>query len=253
MNFNINCNKVIDDYLLNKNPIYNSRGILSILITLIIVAFSKSIRFTNNSYLNQIIIPLCVFFVCMVLFYVIGRLTISRKQRNELRVKCKQWINDPNTSTNPTSRLEDSIILMNLDNISNYNGRINGYHLVNNREQVRERFEIKDINMPNLNKGTNVLKKDKNANINIDNVPVRNNNNNNNVPVPNANLLNRVVYEEINNSQNYNNAHNGECLLGNKCGSLCSGSGVNKCNIVAPVPGPQWQPQSAKFVQNRLE
>ena len=24
------------------------------------------------------------------------------------------------------------------------------------------------------------------------------------------------------------------------------------CNVVAPVPGPQWQPQSAKTVQRRL-
>ena len=29
------------------------------------------------------------------------------------------------------------------------------------------------------------------------------------------------------------------------CQSLCSGSGQIPCNVVAPVPGPQWQPQSA--------
>ena len=44
------------------------------------------------------------------------------------------------------------------------------------------------------------------------------------------------------------------CMMPNdKCMSLCSGSGENPCNVVAPVPGPQWQPQSASVVQARLQ
>ena len=43
------------------------------------------------------------------------------------------------------------------------------------------------------------------------------------------------------------------CMMpSGKCGALCSGSGQNPCNLVAPIPGPQWQPQSASTVQNRL-
>ena len=35
-----------------------------------------------------------------------------------------------------------------------------------------------------------------------------------------------------------------ECLLGeNECTPLCSGYTKNKCNLVAPIPGPQWQVQ----------
>ena len=48
------------------------------------------------------------------------------------------------------------------------------------------------------------------------------------------------------------NIPSNDCLLGNGCGVLCSGTGVNNCNVVAPVPGPQWQPQSARTVQRRL-
>lgn len=45
-----------------------------------------------------------------------------------------------------------------------------------------------------------------------------------------------------------------ECLLGeNECAPLCSGYTKNKCNIVAPIPGPQWQVQSAATVQKRLK
>jgi len=44
-----------------------------------------------------------------------------------------------------------------------------------------------------------------------------------------------------------------ECLLGeNECSPLCSGYTMNKCGVVAPIPGPQWQVQSAATVQRRL-
>lgn len=44
-----------------------------------------------------------------------------------------------------------------------------------------------------------------------------------------------------------------ECLLGeNECSPLCSGYTTNKCGVVAPIPGPQWQVQSAATVQRRL-
>ena len=42
-----------------------------------------------------------------------------------------------------------------------------------------------------------------------------------------------------------------KCLLNSSCNVLCSGEG-NPCNLVAPIPGPQWQPQSAEAVQRRL-
>lgn len=44
------------------------------------------------------------------------------------------------------------------------------------------------------------------------------------------------------------------CMMpSDPCLSLCSGSGENPCNLVAPIPGPQWQPQSASVVQARLQ
>ena len=43
-----------------------------------------------------------------------------------------------------------------------------------------------------------------------------------------------------------------KCIQNSNCISLCSGSNSNPCNIIAPIPGPQWIPQSAKSVQDRL-
>jgi hypothetical protein len=49
---------------------------------------------------------------------------------------------------------------------------------------------------------------------------------------------------------NYIN-NNSKCIQGSNCCSLCSDTN-NPCNIIAPIPGPQWLPQSAKSVQDRL-
>ena len=74
------------------------------------------------------------------------------------------------------------------------------------------------------------------------------------------------MYQEFNNVESYNSLkytkyqpidfkpETGKCLLGrDNCSPLCSGYTQNKCNIVAPIPGPQWQVQSAATVQERLK
>lgn len=44
-----------------------------------------------------------------------------------------------------------------------------------------------------------------------------------------------------------------DCLLGkSKCNPICSGNNRNPCHLQTSVPGPQWQPQNASSVQNRL-
>jgi hypothetical protein len=44
-----------------------------------------------------------------------------------------------------------------------------------------------------------------------------------------------------------------DCLLGkDNCSPICSGNNENPCNSQTSVPGPQWQPQHASSVQNRL-
>jgi len=49
-------------------------------------------------------------------------------------------------------------------------------------------------------------------------------------------------------------ADKSKCLLGRDgCSPLCSGYTTNPCNLVAPIPGPQWQVQTAATVQERLK
>ena len=43
------------------------------------------------------------------------------------------------------------------------------------------------------------------------------------------------------------------CLLGkDNCNPICSGNNKNECQLQTSIPGPQWQPQKASSVQNRL-
>lgn len=43
------------------------------------------------------------------------------------------------------------------------------------------------------------------------------------------------------------------CLLcDDSCSPVCSGANNNSCNLLISTPGPQWQPQHASSVQNRL-
>jgi hypothetical protein len=52
----------------------------------------------------------------------------------------------------------------------------------------------------------------------------------------------------------FNNYSNAKCIQPSNCCSLCSQPGNNNpCNLIAPVPGPQWIPETAKTVQNNLK
>ena len=51
----------------------------------------------------------------------------------------------------------------------------------------------------------------------------------------------------------YNNYQNSICIQPSNSYSLCSEKNpVNPYNLYAPIPGPQWLPQSAESVQKRL-
>jgi hypothetical protein len=248
MNFDKNCKHIVEDYLLGKSALYNSRGALSILATLAILGCTKYLSISKNSYINQLVIPVTTFILCMIIITIVARLLISKKDKVELKNKCKLWINDPNIASHPDFSPKNEVITMNLNKISNYNGRINGWHLLNGKEQVREKFELKDINMPQVN--SNFVVQDGMPNVNIDNSVRPQDNLVNGHQIYSATPVGGNFYEEK--QPKLENLPTDACLLGNGCGFLCSGTGVNECNVVAPVPGPQWQPQTAKTVQMRL-
>ena len=236
--FNDNCKDMISDYLMNNNPVYKYRGILSIIVAIMTIAVAEYHKLSKNSYVNQLVIPIAIFIVSMVLIEVICKMLVSKNKMSELKNRCKLMINDPNFSSNPGSKLGQNHYKINMDKVANYNGDIAGYHFTQDgRGQMLERFEILD---PALRKKRVPLTiPDKSGQNNIDNVPL--------VYSPEQ-AQRRLRLKAIDSSLNMGL---GSCQINGSCCSLCSG-GTNDCKVVAPSPGPQWQPQSAQSVQNRL-
>ena len=74
-----------------------------------------------------------------------------------------------------------------------------------------------------------------------------------NFPLGNSYPSKKMSYKPVV-AQNYQHSPGSMCLLGSDgCVPLCSGDTKNPCNVVAPIPGPTWQVQSAEAVQYRLK
>ena len=87
----------------------------------------------------------------------------------------------------------------------------------------------------------------------MDNITLEKNKNNisamnTNISKLQSDLSNTDVTPDPN--ETFNNSYG--CLFESGNGNLCSGMG-NPTNLVAPIPGPQWMPQTAESVQNRLK
>ena len=207
----INCELIAEKYLLNQNPLYAFRFPLSILIAIIIFGCAKAYKWSDNSYINQILIPIVALLLSMVLLDMISRMMVSKSEVARLSQLCKRWMHDPSVKNNP-SLLE----VIDMSVISQYNVE----NFTSNDQQVIQPVKM----MNNNNNNTNTVQDM------IDEIPSFN-------PQPLE-------------SKQYNS----QCLEDSNCCNLCSGSpDENPCNLVAPIPGPQWMPQSAKAVQNRLK
>lgn len=251
-NFNNNCNEMISDYLMNKNALFRFRGLISIIIAILGAGLSEYLKLSKNSYINQLIIPISIFIVVLIVIEVLSKLFLSKDKRDMLRMKCKQMINNPNFVKNPSSYLGANHYKINMDKVAKYGGAIDGYHYSpDGASQTREKFELLDSSLRKKRK--QVVVDDLNAFVNLDNVPtrVKEERMNNGLqvyshtPVSSQLSLKYIRQDPLDPSD-------GKCLMENNCGFPCSGGNNKNCKVVAPVPGPQWQPQSAASVQNRL-
>jgi hypothetical protein len=213
---NLNCDKIVEKYLLIQNPLYAFNFPISILVAIILFGCSKAYQWSKNTYVNQILIPILGFLLTMVLIELISKMMISNDEKLKLSILCKQWMHDPNVKKNGMQKLD-----MNM--ISNY--RLENFSADEN------------IVKQNL---MNIINEKQNMNMNV------NMNKENQVDFSMSELSN------INPSPLQYAPNGNSCIENSNCCNLCSGTGNNPCNVVAPIPGPQWMPQSAEAVQNRL-
>lgn len=247
------CNQIIELYLLNKSPIYFTRYIIGLLVAIFVYIYVTNKKMYNNPFINQILIPIGVFLLIVILIEVLVRNSLSRDEKQRLKMLCKLWLNDPNTKNDPNNFDVYGLPVLRMDIIENYTGKIEGF------TDYGEEEENIDLNKLSSSINCNIENEDTNKTEYINNKQLENNQINNSTQIYSVTPIgdslfnkktplseNAATIELLERNQN-------KCLLGdNKCGALCSGFTSNPCNLVAPIPGPQWQPQSASTVQERI-
>ena len=62
----MNCEKIVESFLLNKNPLYIFSFPISLIISIIVFGIATNNKWSSNSYILQILIPIVVLLLCMV-------------------------------------------------------------------------------------------------------------------------------------------------------------------------------------------
>ena len=212
----INCETVVEKYLLNQNPLYAFSFPLALLVSIIIFGIAKAYKWSDNSYINQILIPILAFLLTMVLIDVISRMMIKKEEKVRLVELCKSLMSNPSSKDHPLL----SKMLNNYKEKSNIESFSSGD------------FSIKDNIMHN-----NLMSNKDTAVNNSKNMPID--------PICEIPNISPLSLDAVSNGST--------CIQNSNCCSLCSGTNDNPCNIIAPIPGPQWLPSSAETVQNNLK
>jgi hypothetical protein len=237
----MNCEKIVESFLLNKNPLYIFSFPISLIISIIVFGFATNNKWSSNSYILQILIPIVVLLLSMVSLDMISRMMISSDEKDRLMKLCNLWMHNPNVRNNP---ILNNIQNADLDLISLYNGKIEGFEN-NGNVQGDPTLRVNPLaEKDNSIKGNEIKDNTTKVFINTQNKLIEeidsigaNDEKSSLTPSP-------IDYESNQSSM---------CIEKSNSCSLCSGSNSNPSNVVAPVPGPQWIPQTAEYVQQRLK
>lgn len=233
----MDCSKVVERYLLNKNPLYAFSFPISILLSIVVFGMSQAFGWSDNSYINQILIPVSVLLLSMVILDMISRAMISKSEMDKYMKLCKLWLSNPFVKANPF--LSE---MLDLDFLTTYNGDIEHF-IKNGNEQYVNELEINPLAKKDddIFDDKEIEDKDSRADSKDD---IKKNRRR---PEPQSNedksVFSPFPLTDVKKDNPY-------CLEGTTDCNLCSG--YSKPKKTAPIPGPQWIPQNAKTVQKRL-
>ncbi len=250
--------KIIENYLLYKNPLFAFRFPLSLLLGIFMYGYFEMKKISSNSYIQQILIPLASILFSMVLIDMICRLMISKDEVDRLMKLCKLFFAQPKMK----GREVDIMV------IENYGGEVEGFQ-VKGTSQESKMPEITE--MPNKKDSTKIIpdtsttgkmktnkmntKLPKEINITFEGFTT--NQQMEQVGEPNSYDLAFDNFENMNEVPEKVETKRmigpSKCIQPSDCCNLCSGSNENPCNVVTAIPGPQWMPQTAKAKQNELQ
>jgi len=230
-----NCEEIVEKYLLFENPIYTFSLPISILFGIIIFGVVKAYDLFKNSYINQLLIPLASIFIIMVLIDIISKNIIPYNKKNNLIRDCKKW--KESKLQNIENFGTDSSVYRKEDNVD--------FDEDDDEEDEDDEDEEDD---DNEKEDDDNEKEDKSNNFYDPNHVIDNN----------YAEKYKFNYEDISNTSLNPasivfNEYKGECILPTTDCSFCSGGELPPKNIVTAIPGPQWMPQSAAAVQEKLK
>lgn len=222
----IDCDALVQRYLLIKNPVYTFNFPISILVAIIVFGLMKAYKVSDNSYINQILIPISALLVSMVVIDMLSRALINKDEHMRLKKLCLSYMNDPSKRRR---MMKDKIL--NMFDVEKYDGTIEDGFTNQNNEQVLDEITMNPLENKQIKKGVHIY--DKITTTFLENK---------NLMSDKKGIVGTFPKDKI------------MCVGNTKStnGQLCSGSDSNPGNILAPIPGPQWLPQDASTVQRRL-
>lgn len=253
---NICSEKMIENYLLYKNPLYAFRFPLALLVGIIIYGYSEMRKWSDNSYINQLLIPIASILVMMVVLDMISRMMISQKEKKRLMLLCSKFksriginlamlehFDEKNGSGEGFENIDNNVVI--LEEIDDRKDGENKKELFDTSSQVLQQ-RIKDaMIMSNEIQGVEGFVDTKRLQIGA---PMDYESNQQFLNINDDTLAVHSSPVKIQSQPT-----NSKCISGSNCCSLCSGQGDNPCNIIAPIPGPQWLPQTASAKQQELK
>lgn len=251
-----NCRSKMNKYLMNKNTAYRLRIPISFLIAIVVSVFMKKASSLNNFFIAHVLIPIAVFLIVWFSIDIGVRNNVSKEKLNLLEEKCQSMLHQ--------DKVEKFNNLMKKNHVSDEHNNPKVKKSKVNKHKVVEEEHEKIHNLNNyVSSDSHHLKPVNDEDVKVDNINrcTSNHMDEDKYAHPNTNNGNAIkrYYSNFPLGNTYppisklKSSTDSGCLLGkNNCSPLCSGTGKNSCNIVAPIPGPQWQVQSANTVQNRL-
>ena len=251
----LNCKDAMRNYLLNRNGLYKIRWPLALIVSVIAINILYAMR-PDTHKVFMYILAVAITFIIILLINIFANTNFSHDEYRNLVNKCQNCVADPNVNDVHRLRGED---------FANYNGLHENFSPMDSQQNQQSQpsyattilyqptgKQIKKIDEEAKNKENfvehQVLDDNKQNKPFIDDRMY-----NNGFPLGDSYPPKQMSYQPVPETNYQRSPDDSMCMLGRGgCSPLCSGSGQNPCNIVAPVPGPQWQPQSAAAVQQRL-
>lgn len=238
--------KMIEQYLLLKNPLYAFRFPIALLIGIFIYGYFEMKKISSNSYINQILIPIASILFVMVLIDMISRVMVSQSEKERLMKLCKMFMAQPHMK----GRTIDIYM------IENYNGQVEGFETKDqtqtpkmptvsempseSSEVIMDPFAPRQKSLTKLDPSMERIRKQYSKKEKFENkgfITMPYDSFSQHVETP----LSLPVQDE-----------SGKCIEKSNCCNLCSGSGENPCKVVTAIPGPQWLPQTARSKQQEI-